>query len=179
MSKKKELLLSKVLELFATKGYQSTSMADICKAANVSKGLIYHHFKSKEAILIEVFTAETKKMTDMTIDATRDPKAQLSELIHNIFSSLARNKKRFQFNVNVMFQPATRQILEKQIKERASILFQQTKTIFDNISLESSTVLSYMFIAEIDGIVLNYLASFDNYPIKAVKANLLAKYEAL
>ena len=39
--------------VFAENGFENTSIANICSKAKVSKGLVYHHFKSKEAILIE------------------------------------------------------------------------------------------------------------------------------
>lgn len=45
----------KVLEsaslLFSQKGFESTTMQDITNSSGVSKGAIYHHFKSKEEIL--------------------------------------------------------------------------------------------------------------------------------
>lgn len=45
----------KVLEiaslLFTQKGFESTTMQDIINSSGVSKGAIYHHFKSKEEIL--------------------------------------------------------------------------------------------------------------------------------
>ena len=40
-------------ELFATRGYSSTTMNDILEAAGITKGGLYHHFASKD----EVFAA--------------------------------------------------------------------------------------------------------------------------
>ena len=39
------------LTVFALKGYASASMDDICLAAGCSKGGLYHHFRSKNAVL--------------------------------------------------------------------------------------------------------------------------------
>ncbi|KVW94688.1 TetR/AcrR family transcriptional regulator [Thiobacillus denitrificans] len=47
-----ESILDNALSLFRAKGYKSMSMADIGKASGLLKGSIYHHFPSKEAILI-------------------------------------------------------------------------------------------------------------------------------
>ena len=53
--KKSLVTKMKVLEiaglLFAQKGFESTTMQDIINNSGVSKGAIYHHFKSKEEIL--------------------------------------------------------------------------------------------------------------------------------
>jgi AcrR family transcriptional regulator len=42
------------LRVFAEKGYVESSMDDICIAAACSKGGLYHHFKTKEAVLEQV-----------------------------------------------------------------------------------------------------------------------------
>lgn len=41
-------------QLFYTKGYESTSVNDIIKSVGVSKGAFYHHFDSKDEVLIGV-----------------------------------------------------------------------------------------------------------------------------
>jgi AcrR family transcriptional regulator len=43
-------ILSVAESLFAQKGYDATGVADICAAANVSKGAFYHHFPAKQAV---------------------------------------------------------------------------------------------------------------------------------
>ncbi len=42
------------LTVFALKGYAAASMDDVCMAAGCSKGGLYHHFPSKQAILAGV-----------------------------------------------------------------------------------------------------------------------------
>ena len=40
--------------LFASKGYANTSIADIAKAAGVSKALVYHHFADKDELFRQI-----------------------------------------------------------------------------------------------------------------------------
>jgi AcrR family transcriptional regulator len=47
-------ILNHAVKLFAGKGYEATGVAEICDAASVSKGALYHHFPSKQAIFIEL-----------------------------------------------------------------------------------------------------------------------------
>ena len=96
-------------------------MTNICLEANLPKGLIYHHFKSKESILIEIFTSVTNKMIGMNLNSksSQEPKLQLVQVIETIFDQLEHGKIFFQLNLNIMFQPTIRQILKKkQQKER-------------------------------------------------------------
>lgn len=51
----KALILKSALQLFMVKGYKATSYQDLMAKTGLSKGAIYHHFPSKEDILIEVF----------------------------------------------------------------------------------------------------------------------------
>lgn len=44
-------ILSVALGLFFNKGYKNTTMSEIAKEANISKGLIYHYFKNKAELL--------------------------------------------------------------------------------------------------------------------------------
>ena len=49
-----ERILDTAAQLFFQKGYDKTTLQDIIDATGLSKGAIYHHFASKEAILIDV-----------------------------------------------------------------------------------------------------------------------------
>ncbi|MGL5307426.1 MAG: TetR/AcrR family transcriptional regulator [Aeromonas veronii] len=51
---KKTDIINTSKKLFLNKGYNSTSMAMIIDEVGVAKGTIYHHFKSKEDILMAV-----------------------------------------------------------------------------------------------------------------------------
>lgn len=51
--RRKEILYV-ALELFVTKGYAATKIADIAKQANMSTGLMFHYFESKEKLYEEL-----------------------------------------------------------------------------------------------------------------------------
>jgi TetR/AcrR family acrAB operon transcriptional repressor len=54
-----EDIISVSAELFAQRGYEKTSMQDIVDALGMSKGAIFHHFKSKE----DIFNAVTDRLS--------------------------------------------------------------------------------------------------------------------
>ena len=177
MKNKKEKIIETATKLFAIQGFEKTSVAAICDEANVSKGLIYHHFKSKNEILIAIYEQSTQEMIDIsTTKIEKNPSEKLKNIIEDVFLQLENNKQLYQFNLNIMFQPSTKKILERQINERARLLFNSVKDIFEKIDFAKCELLSYVFIAEIDGIALNYLSSFENYPIAEMKNQLIKKY---
>lgn len=52
---KREKILHTAMCLFVEKGVQSTSTASIAKEAGVATGTLFHHFKSKEELLHELY----------------------------------------------------------------------------------------------------------------------------
>ncbi len=48
MHKTKRKIFEKAMELFATKGYESTSIEEITAVAGIAKGTFYYHFPKKE-----------------------------------------------------------------------------------------------------------------------------------
>ncbi len=68
------LILTVAYRLFMEKGYEHTSIQDIINhLGGLSKGAIYHHFKSKEDILIavaEAMASESNQMLERIRDRT-------------------------------------------------------------------------------------------------------------
>lgn len=178
METKKQLVIDTATKLFAEQGFENTAMSQICKEANVSKGLVYHHFATKHALLREIFSATTRRMVAMSETSEPDfaPREQLRTLIEQLFHQLQTDKSFFQLNLNIMLQPGTRTILNDLIKERSAHLMASVKKLFDQIDPDNSEVCSYMFIAELDGIALDYLSIFDSYPIAALKKHMINRY---
>lgn len=68
------LILDVAARLFMEKGYEHTSIQDIIdNLGGLSKGAIYHHFKSKEDILVAVTDRMTSESNRMLADI-RDQK---------------------------------------------------------------------------------------------------------
>jgi len=62
----RETILRVARELFAERGYQATSVADIASAAGATKGAVFHHFKSKDELFVEIWR---QLQLDMDADA--------------------------------------------------------------------------------------------------------------
>lgn len=67
-NKHPEETIEKILDiahvLFLQKGYDQTSIQDIVQALNMSKGAIYHHFRSKEDILVRMLERDYEKHSE-------------------------------------------------------------------------------------------------------------------
>ena len=52
--KTREKILASALSLFAKNGYEHTTFSDIAQRLKMTKGAVYWHFKSKDALLIAI-----------------------------------------------------------------------------------------------------------------------------
>jgi AcrR family transcriptional regulator len=50
MARSNDRILQRALELFSDKGYDATSVREICEAAGVTKPTLYHFYRSKEGV---------------------------------------------------------------------------------------------------------------------------------
>ncbi len=62
--KRREAILAAAALLFAKKGFPGTSVAELAKACDTSKSLIYHYFPSKDDILYAVMVEHLDALTE-------------------------------------------------------------------------------------------------------------------
>ena len=67
--KTREQLLVDATYLFTTKGYADSTIADICERSGITKGGLFHYFKTKEDLFFEVWTRVQTQMDDEARDA--------------------------------------------------------------------------------------------------------------
>ncbi|WP_260764523.1 TetR/AcrR family transcriptional regulator [Mycobacterium sp. SMC-4] len=64
-------LLTAARHLFATEGFDATSLAAVAARAQVTKGAVYHHFDSKARVFEAVFAAEIGRLSESVLTAYR------------------------------------------------------------------------------------------------------------
>jgi len=91
----KERIIRVAALMFAERGYHAVGVNDLCKAVGLSRGALYHHIHSKEAILDEICSSYMAKLGDLarrTVEQECDPEVQLRKLGHDLIDIVARHK---------------------------------------------------------------------------------------
>jgi len=73
--KTRSLIQKAALKLFAKNGFDATGVAEVCKAAGVSKGSFYHHYGAKQDVfidLLETWVAELEAELRQTMESSRN-----------------------------------------------------------------------------------------------------------
>ena len=88
---------SRLLELWSEgdfdEAYETSTTADIARAAGVSKGTFYFHFASKQDLLLEMSSATVQAMIDEVDKGVRQG-IPLQSLTPQVMSSMARRVAR-------------------------------------------------------------------------------------
>jgi AcrR family transcriptional regulator len=66
-------LLEEATTLFAERGYAGTSLEDVASASQVTRGAVYHHFASKQALFEAVLDLQEARVTAEVIAAATAP----------------------------------------------------------------------------------------------------------
>ncbi|KLV01283.1 TetR/AcrR family transcriptional regulator [Photobacterium aphoticum] len=176
---KRHHIIEVATRLFSEKGFEKTPISLICEEAEVSKGLVFHHFKNKNDLLREVFVHITSVIEEVDQqDAHIDVNdIRMESLINSIFDGMTKpeHRKMYQFNFSVMVHPTTRSIVVDLIDERYQGLQTSTEEVFRALGHDNPSVITKMFIAEIDGIAMNYLLN-DDFPINEIQQEFIKKY---
>jgi AcrR family transcriptional regulator len=92
----KRSLVQAAMALWRTNGYANTTVADICRAAGVSRALFYFYFPAKEDVLFEVGLLSTRaaqKTVRALLDTDYDVEAVIFQALRSLERSMSRNPR--------------------------------------------------------------------------------------
>ena len=89
-------ILSTAARLFATSGYDGTSMRDIAEACGISKSLLYHHFADKDEIFARIALGSTRELYHFVHDRLPDGAAP-SERIRAFMAATGEYFQRYRW----------------------------------------------------------------------------------
>lgn len=96
MDEKSIHIIEESIKLFAKKGFSSTSVQEIANECGISKGAFYLHFKSKDALLLELFNHfyhQIQRKIDDVQSAELDPRTKFKEQLRITFEEIADHRE--------------------------------------------------------------------------------------
>ncbi|AXR61810.1 TetR/AcrR family transcriptional regulator [Leptospira mayottensis] len=176
----RDLILKTSLKLFSEQGYHGTTMRQVASKADMSLGLAYRYFDSKEAILEGIIESHDKILKRyITDEVVSNPSRE--DLILNVSESIItlvkENEDYLRLYWNLMLQPKIHRLKRRNIRLVNMIFFETSKktirsikpnyTEFEIKNLASTTI----------GYMINYLTNkkefslddFRNYLVHTLK----------
>jgi AcrR family transcriptional regulator len=78
-------IIDGAVELFDEMGYPHVGLGDIVERAGLTKGALYHHFESKEALAVAIIEEGSATLLGTYQAITRSPAPALESMIHGAF----------------------------------------------------------------------------------------------
>jgi len=181
----KDKILEAGLTLFAKKGFHATSISQIAAKAEVSKGLTYNYFNSKEALLLAIIDRASDTImavaSEMAAETVVNSGYQITlrDFLARYGKLLRANGHFLKFQISLMFQPDLRSIVEGPMQARAEQLLAMTQDMFRQAGAREPMVVARRFISELDGVTLHYLSIFKDYPLDEMLVQLYQNYKEL
>src|SRR5262245_38487072 len=103
-----ERILSTALNLFAVKGYDATSVREICEAAGITKPTLYHFYGSKDGVLralVATGFARYRHLVDESLAYPGTYRERLKILARALFKSAMKQPQYWRFMHSVMWAP--------------------------------------------------------------------------
>lgn len=112
MAERRQQILDAALRCFSERGFHRTSIADICKAAGLSVGAVYTHFKNKRAITLALGAQSNEWAATLKFETLQD----LREFLLNTLRELDRADRAA--GVRVDFQLFQLSLHDKKLEQR-------------------------------------------------------------
>ncbi|MDX2246163.1 MAG: TetR/AcrR family transcriptional regulator [Bacteroidia bacterium] len=174
----REKILKAALELFAEQGYHNTSIEQIRKKAEVSKGLIYNYFETKEQLLNDLVAdsmAEGESYIE-EMSALTTAREKLRYIIDLSFHFIVERAQYYRLLTALALQVDHFPHLKGVVIGKYYGLMPMLESLFAEIGIPRTKEEASLFAAIIDGVGIEYCVLKEALPVDNIKNYLIEKY---
>jgi AcrR family transcriptional regulator len=173
-SDRRQDLISAGIACLGKGGMSAFTIDQICKQAGVSRGLINHHFKSKDDLLNCIYA----DMTDHLLQdyCCSDARQLLGLIIETSFDEASFNRSNLRAWLSIWGQVASNRVLNELHRQRYGAYKARIKAALLDIASTNSSMfdvdgVARQLIALIDGLWLEYCLHSNGFSLGAAKAD--------
>jgi len=117
---KRDAIMKQAAILFASQGFNGTSISDLSIACGVSKSLIYHYYSAKEDILFEVMSTHIDELiavvgaANLTTSTPKETFTNLTKALLACYVGAASEQKVLLYELNKLKPEQREDIIAKQ-----------------------------------------------------------------
>lgn len=177
---KRKLIKDTALELFAIEGFHMISISKIAAKANISKGLLYNYFESKEELIHDIIFDGLDELFNI-FDPDKDgilTDDEFEFFLRNGSQILQNNVSYWKLYFAMIFQPKIFNVVEEKFIIRIGPFFEILKSFFEKRNYNDPEMEAKLFGALIDGIALNYVLDPKKFPLNKAVDKLIHLYKS-
>lgn len=173
----RQKIIDTALRLFGQQGYEKTSVREIARVANISLGLMYNYFSSKEALLQAIIQDGLQEIQHSFAGITPN-RDRLGRLVEQYFASLEKMKDHWRLLHSIRMQQHLHQLLSCETEAINNYIIGELSLILQDMRYDNPVHEAVLLFASLDGMASHYLTN-RQYPLKKIARLLVSKYHHL
>jgi AcrR family transcriptional regulator len=176
----KAKILQAALDLFATRGYTTTTVDAIAVTAGVSTGLLYYHFDNKPALLQAIFEQSLSDVhaTFAAADREPDPADRLPALLRSAGVIVPRHRNFWAVWYGLRMQSEVLESLGPSVMQFSTAIVRTLEGYLHDIGWPEPAIEAQLLFAQIDGMCQHYVLDPQHYPLERMIERLIERYRA-
>lgn len=182
-TERKKDILKIAIKKFSEKGYQGTNVSEIAKEADLSQGMIFWYFETKEKLFKAAFLEEFKaiKLTSANIlqDDTVSPLDKLRKYISEMLKAYSVRKEGCMLILQLLSNGEMQQILSIDIADVYNELYNELEILFKEAKAANPDLKARNFVALLDGFMIQIVLGLDLGDREILVKDILHRYELI
>jgi AcrR family transcriptional regulator len=173
-------LIATGLRLFADRGYASTPVSAIARAAGVSQGLLYHYFPGKTELLTAIFETSVADVRESwaAADAEPDPANRLPILLRTIGRLIRERREFWALTYGVRMQREVLETVAPLLGTWVQEIQEKLRLYLRDAGWPDADMEALLLFAQIDGVSQHFVLDTPHYPLDAVIDKLIERYRS-
>lgn len=177
-SNMKENILLTATELIKKNGVKNTSLADISKSVNISKGTLYYHYSSKDDLISDIANMHLEIITNSILNCVQglDSENSKDQMINIIMDKISAIEGRGRIHMYILCEAITG---NDYLREKIKVKYKEWRNTLKSEILKTNTkdaeALSFLLVSIVDGLVVQGLLKTEKIPFESI-ANFLVNH---
>ncbi|WP_454052030.1 TetR/AcrR family transcriptional regulator [Clostridium sp. Marseille-Q7071] len=181
----KEIIIEKATKIIELKGVKNTSLSDISKECEISKGTLYYYYPTKDELIYDIADRHLKALTDQLVNwiETIEDESSPEEILSTVYKSILSQEFRGKLHIYLISEALMgNKKLEEYFKENYNYskeaIIKGLKKIYkknDNSFYAMASLIS----ATIDGFLIQNILKINEIPIETITKFIVANYNSV
>jgi AcrR family transcriptional regulator len=170
----RENILNAASQLMMEMGVNRTSLADIARAANISKGTLYYYYSSKNDLVYDIVELHLKRITDEVFENIKSYKGDndLNSILKVLFNTFLKAETRGKLHLYLLHEAVSG---NERLKEQFNVKYREWRTMITEELKDmlidqyvDRDVFSYLVVSSLDGLIIQSLVGQEDIPVDKV-----------
>jgi AcrR family transcriptional regulator len=175
---RKHAILEAALDVFSEDGFHHASISKIAVKANISKGLVYNYFESKEALLREVLLHGTEAIYKATGGRNHSivSRDDFRDIIRNSFRVLEENLDYWKLYFSLMLQAEVSKLIEQDSGGLVAPWMNITESYYKIKGSANPHLDAFILETLMDGLAMNFILDPTHFPFDEIIDSVMEKF---